>query len=172
MNLTYYTNYSLRVLVYLGLHSSSLASITQISDAFGISRNHLVKVVHNLAKLGFIKTTRGRGGGLRLARDPKLINIGDLVRKAEPNFECFDAGRNTCPLTPACELRGIVQEAEDAFLNVLDRHSLADLLARRKLMASLLGIAQSRHAPLWLQANGRNGKRCASGSNGRVKAAN
>jgi Rrf2 family nitric oxide-sensitive transcriptional repressor len=162
MNLTYYTNYSLRTMVYLGLHSSSLASITQISEAFGISRNHLIKVVHNLARAGLIKTTRGRGGGLQLARDPREINIGDVVRKTEASFkmvECFDALHNTCPLTPVCELKSIVREAEEAFLHVLDRYTLADLLVRRKQMAALLKITYTRQNPLWLQAG--NGRRCA-----------
>lgn len=159
MNLTYYTNYSLRVMIYLGLHSSSLASISQISEAFKISRNHLIKVVHNLAKQGFIKTTRGRGGGLRLARDPREINVGEVVRKTEANFnlvECFSSPTNTCPLTPACALKNIVLEAEEAFFSVLDRYSLADLLVRRKQMANLLGMTLSRQTPLWLQQpNGR-----------------
>jgi Rrf2 family transcriptional regulator, nitric oxide-sensitive transcriptional repressor len=159
MTLTYYTNYSLRTMVYLGLHSSSLASISQISEAFNISRNHLIKVVHNLAKQGYIKTTRGRGGGLRLARDPKEINIGDVVRHTEANLnlvECFDAGRNTCPLSSLCELKNIVREAEAAFLGVLDRYTLADLLTKRKQMAAILKIAYSRQNPLWLGAcNGR-----------------
>lgn len=172
MTLTYYTNYSLRVLVYLGLHSTSLASITQISEAYRISRNHLVKVVHNLAKLGFIKTTRGRGGGLRLSRDPKQINIGDVVRRSEPNFclvECFNATRNTCPLTPACELKAVVQKAEDAFLAVLDGYTLADLLTKRKRMAGLLGIVLSRQAALWEEPAGRSAGRSTNGTNGRAK---
>lgn len=161
MTLTYYTNYSLRTMVYLGLHSSSLASISQISEAFKISRNHLIKVVHNLAKQGFIKTLRGRGGGLRLARDPKDINLGDVVRKTEANFnlvECFNPAKNTCPLSALCELKGIVREAEMAFLEVLDRYTLADLLVKRKPMAAILKIPfNTRQAPLWLGAC--NGKR-------------
>jgi Rrf2 family transcriptional regulator, nitric oxide-sensitive transcriptional repressor len=159
MTLTYYTNYSLRTMIYLGLHASSLASISQISEAFRISRNHLIKVVHNLAKQGLIKTTRGRGGGLRLARDPKDINLGDVVRRTEANLnlvECFDSTRNTCPLVSLCELKGIVREAEMAFLSVLDRYTLADLLGKRKQMAALLKIPYTRQNPLWLAAcNGR-----------------
>ena len=162
MNLTYYTNYSLRVMIYLGLHSTSLASITQISEAFGISRNHLIKVVHNLAKLGYLKTTRGRGGGLRLARDPKEINIGEVVRKTEANLnlvECFNTLGNTCPLRGACELKRMVLEAEEAFFSVLDRYTLADVLVRRKQMASLLGVTFTRQTPLWRQG-------CTSRRNG------
>ncbi|MEP0844730.1 MAG: Rrf2 family transcriptional regulator [Phycisphaerae bacterium] len=171
MNLTYYTNYSLRVVIYLGLHSSALASITQISAAFGISRNHLVKVVHHLARLGFIKTARGRGGGLRLAREPAKINIGDLVRQSEPGFrmvECFDKARNTCPLTPVCRLKGIVLEAENAFLGVLDGYSLADLLGPRRAMAELLGITLDRRAPLWRSSNHRQVRCRPSRTNGRA----
>ncbi len=163
MNLTYYTNYSLRVIIYLGLHSASLASISQISEAFGISRNHLIKVVHNLARLGFITTMRGRGGGLRLARDPSQINIGEVVRKTEPSFnwvECSNAAQNTCPLSPLCELRGIMRAAGEAFLSTLDRYTLADVLVRRKQMAALLNIVYTRQSPLWLQAN--NGRRHAA----------
>jgi Rrf2 family nitric oxide-sensitive transcriptional repressor len=160
MNLTYYTNYSLRVMMYLGLHPASLASITQISEAFGISRNHLIKVVHNLARQGFIKTTRGRGGGLRLARDPKEINLGEVVRRTEPSFnivECFDSGSNTCPITPLCELKNIIRSAEEAFLSVLARYTLADVLVKRRQMAALLKIPYTRQSPLWLQGN--NGRR-------------
>jgi len=138
-----------------------LASISQISEAFKISRNHLIKVVHNLAKQGFIKTLRGRGGGLRLARDPQDINLGDVVRKTEANFnlvECFNSTQNTCPLSPVCELKNIVREAEMAFLGVLDRYTLADLLVKRKPMAALLKIPyNTRQSPLWLGAS--NGKR-------------
>lgn len=164
MNLTYYTNYSLRVMMYLGLHDSSLASISQISEAYGISRNHLIKVVHNLARLGFIITTRGRGGGLRLARDPRQISIGEVVRNCESGFnlvECFNTSENTCPLTPSCELKRIVRAAQTAFLEVLDQYTLADLLGRRKAMMNLLGIENGKpSSPLW-QRNGarRNGLR-------------
>jgi Rrf2 family nitric oxide-sensitive transcriptional repressor len=147
MNLSYYTDYSLRTIIFLGLHPSAVSSISQISEAFGISRNHLVKVVNHLARWGFIKSTRGRGGGLRLARDPAEINLGELVRRTETNFrlvECFDPSYNTCPLTAACELKTVMAEARNAFLKTLDRHSLADVLRRRKAMLALLDTSAGK----------------------------
>ena len=142
MNLTLSTDYSLRALIYLGTCRPQLASVAQISEAYGISRHHLVKVVHQLGRLGFIETLQGRGGGLRLAREPGSICIGDLVRRTETFqlVECFDRERNTCPITPACTLKHILGEATEAFVSVLDRYTLADLLKHPRKMAQLLMI--------------------------------
>ncbi|MEK7321925.1 MAG: Rrf2 family transcriptional regulator [Pseudomonadota bacterium] len=131
MQLTLYTDYSLRVLLYLGLVPERTATITEIARAYGISRNHLVKVVHNLSIHDFIQTTRGRGGGIGLARPPEEIVIGDVVRHTEVNFnlvECFNRELNTCPIAMACVLKGTLHEAQRAFMAVLDKNTLADVL--------------------------------------------
>lgn len=131
MQLTLYTDYSLRVLLYLGLLPERTATISEIAEAYGISRNHLVKVVHNLSIHEFIQTTRGRGGGICLARAPEEIVIGDVVRHTEVNFdlvECFNREQNTCPISAACILKGALYEAQHAFMAVLDKSTLADVL--------------------------------------------
>ena len=144
MQLTLYTDYSLRVLLYLGLKSRRMATITDIAQSYGISRNHLVKVVHNLATQGFIHSTRGRGGGITLARPAAEINIGDVVRHTEVNFdlvECFDRERNTCPIAAACILKSGLYEAQRAFMGVLDRYTLADVLENKDWLRSVLKVA-------------------------------
>jgi Rrf2 family transcriptional regulator, nitric oxide-sensitive transcriptional repressor len=131
MRLTDYTDYSLRTLMYLGLNRDRLVTIQDIADVYGISKNHLMKVVHRLGLLGLIETVRGRSGGLRLGREPDKINLGEVVRKTEPDFsmvECFDKERNDCILAPACELQGVLRQATSAYLKVLDGVTLADLL--------------------------------------------
>lgn len=142
MHLTLYTDYSLRVLIYLGARAPELGSIPQISAAYGISRNHLVKVVNRLGHLGYVQTLRGRGGGLRLARPAGEIRLGQVVRDTETFHlvECFVPDQNRCPITPACGLRRILNEASEAFLAVLDQYSIADLLAERERMRQLLGF--------------------------------
>jgi Rrf2 family nitric oxide-sensitive transcriptional repressor len=145
MQLTLYTDYSLRVLLYLGLNTQRMATITDIAGSYGISRNHLVKVVHNLAMEGFIMTTRGRGGGITLARPADQINIGAVVRRTEVNFhlvECFDRERNTCPIAAACFLKGALYEAQRAFISVLDRYTLADVLDNRDWLRSVLKVPE------------------------------
>ena len=145
MQLTLYTDYSLRVLLYLGLNPKRMATITDIAGSYGISRNHLVKVVHNLALQGFINTTRGRGGGITLARPPAEINVGDVVRHTEMNFhlvECFDKERNTCPITAACFLKRALYEAQQAFITVLDRYTLAEVLDNRDWLRKVLNVPE------------------------------
>jgi len=142
MRLTIFTDYSLRVLIYLGAQRDAkrLATIGDIADAYGISGNHLMKVVHHLAKEGYIETTRGKGGGMRLARAPRDINIGKLVRGTEEDFalvECFQEGNLNCPIIPACVLPGILDRALRAFFRELDGHSLADLLAPQARLVRL-----------------------------------
>lgn len=143
MQLTLYTDYSLRVLIYLGIRPHEQATITEIATHYKISRNHLVKVVHNLGALGFIRTVRGRGGGLVLARDAKDINIGEVVRHTEPNFdlvECFNKEHNSCPIEPACKLIRPLKIARDAFLQELDKFTLNDVLSNRQELAFYLKI--------------------------------
>ena len=131
MRLTHYTDFSLRVLTYLGLRPERLCTISEIAEAYGISRNHLMKVVHELGRAGFIDTVRGRNGGLRLARMPSAIRIGDVVRRMEDDFDivaCFGAGTGGCVIAPDCRLAGMLGEALQAFLGVLDGYTLADLI--------------------------------------------
>lgn len=138
MRLTLYTDYALRTLLYLGIHADRRVSIREIALAYGISENHLVKVIHNLGRGGFVATHRGRGGGLTLARAPEHINVGDVVRHTEEDMAlvgCMappEPGSQTppggCILANACHLRGVLGEALGAFLSVLDSRTLADLL--------------------------------------------
>lgn len=135
MRLTRYSDYSLRVLMYLAVRPQNLATIDEISQAYGISRGHLMKVVHQLGRGGFVETVRGRGGGLRLARALEEIRVGDIVRDTEGRLdlvECFDPETNQCRIEPACALRGVLDEALDAFLSTLDAYTLADLVSRRR----------------------------------------
>ncbi len=132
MQLTQYTDYSFRVLIFLAQKDAQLATVTEIAAFHGISRNHLVKVIHNLASRGFIVTTRGRNGGMTLSRTPAEINLGDVARKTEPNFniaECFDIQNNRCVIAPSCALKLIFWEARTAFLDTLDKYTLADAIA-------------------------------------------
>jgi Rrf2 family transcriptional regulator, nitric oxide-sensitive transcriptional repressor len=146
MQLTYYTDYSLRVLMYLAVHRGRLVNIAEIAERYGVSRNHLVKVVHNLARGGFIKSYRGKGGGIELARDPTQINIGEVVRYTEgppKPVECFDVERNRCVITNVCGLAEVVLEACNNFFATFDRYTLADLLHRRGRLAKILAAPSS-----------------------------
>jgi Rrf2 family transcriptional regulator, nitric oxide-sensitive transcriptional repressor len=144
MRLTTFSDYSLRVLMYLGVHSERLATIGDIAEAYDISENHVMKVVHHLAQQGYIETTRGKGGGMRLARRPEKINIGEVVLGTEENLklvECFDKSTSNCHIAPACMLKGILSRAMDEFFAVLDRHTLADLLVSRPKLATILVLS-------------------------------
>jgi Rrf2 family nitric oxide-sensitive transcriptional repressor len=131
MRLTSFTDYSLRTLLYLAANRDRLVTIQDIADLHVISKNHLMKVVYQLGLAGLVETVRGRNGGLRLGKEPKDINIGALVRSTETDFfmaECFDRATDTCPLTPNCKLKHTLNDATQAFLNVLDQQTLADML--------------------------------------------
>jgi Rrf2 family transcriptional regulator, nitric oxide-sensitive transcriptional repressor len=131
MRLTDYTDYSLRTLMYLGTHREHLVTIQDIADSYGISKSHLMKVVHQLGLAGLVETIRGRSGGLRLGKEPEEINIGDVVRGTEPDFmmvECFSRETNECILSPSCELQDVLRRATKAYLEVLSGVTLADLL--------------------------------------------
>lgn len=142
MRLTMYTDYSLRVLLYLGVKGrEELTTVQEVSDAYNISKNHLTKVSHELGKMGLIETVRGRGGGIRLNLPPKEINIGETVRKAEDDFhlvECFNCQTNQCVITPVCRLKGVLHEALDAYFKVLDSYTLADFVENNEGLASML----------------------------------
>ena len=151
MNLTRYSDYSLRVLIYVGLKyagskGEERSSIQEISDAYSISRNHLVKIVHQLGQLGYLETMRGRTGGIRLGKPPEEIVIGEVVRKTEKSFdllECFDPETDHCVITPICGLKGVFGEAMAAFLEVLDRYTLAEMLSNRQALRGLLASGRS-----------------------------
>ncbi len=133
MQLTQFTDYSLRVLIYLArLPEPGMTTITEIAEFHRISRNHLVKVVNNLANAGFILTTRGKGGGMRLSRPAHTIGLGEVVRLTESNMnlvECFDTKANQCRITRGCSLKAALYEARRAFVAVLDKYTLEDAAA-------------------------------------------
>ncbi len=146
MRLTTFSDYSLRVLMYLGVHEGRLATVGEIAAAYEVSENHLVKVVHHLAQQGYIETTRGKGGGMRLAQAPRDINIGEVLRGTEDSLtlvECFDAAASECRIESACVLKGIFGRALGAFFTVLDRHTLADLLGTRTKLARILVLPET-----------------------------
>ncbi|WP_375768483.1 Rrf2 family transcriptional regulator [Archangium gephyra] len=138
MHLTLHADYALRVLLYLAANPDRVISTGEVSDAYGISKHHLVRVVQGLGRHGFVEVRPGRSGGVVLARPPAEISVGQVVRDMEPDFhivECFDPATNTCPITPACGLIGVLNEATRAFLATLDKYTLEDLVRRspRKL---------------------------------------
>jgi Rrf2 family transcriptional regulator, nitric oxide-sensitive transcriptional repressor len=131
VQLSLHADYALRVLIYLGAHPNETISTRRISSAYGISRHHLVRVVQTLDERGYLKVTPGRSGGICLARDPRQIRLGEVVRHAEPNLrlvECFDKKTNTCPIISVCGLKACLEEALHAFLAELNRHTLAELI--------------------------------------------
>jgi Rrf2 family nitric oxide-sensitive transcriptional repressor len=135
VQLTRYSDYSLRVLIYLALDPERLVTIEDVARSYGISKAHLMKVVHRLGLHGYVETVRGRKGGLRLARSPEQIRVGEVVRSTEESLtlvECFDPASSQCAIDPACGLRPALHEALAAFLAVLDGYTLADLVARRR----------------------------------------
>jgi len=135
VQLTRYSDYSLRVLIYLALAPNRLVTIEDIARSYGISKAHLMKVVHQLGLAGYVETVRGRGGGLRLARPAEEIRVGEVVRSTEESMalaECFEAGTGQCAIEPVCGLRSVLHEALAAFLAVLDRYTIEDLVARRR----------------------------------------
>ena len=134
MRLTQWTDYTLRVLMYCAAHQGRAqpVTITEIAESHAVSRSHLTKIVHQLGTQGLLETTRGRGGGMRLLKDAKDINVGDVVRQTETDFnmvECFDPLSNQCGLSQNCRLKGLLHEATASYLAVLDGATLEDLLS-------------------------------------------
>lgn len=149
MRLTHFTDLSLRLLMFLAVKPNGLATIQEVAGRYGISRNHLMKVAQQLVKEGFVESVRGRGGGLRLKRLPSEIRVGDVVRATEDDFrmvECFEAGKTSCTLLPACRLKGVLGEALAAYLGVLDQHTLADLTTPSHPMRRVLGLPDLKAA--------------------------
>jgi len=142
MQLTRYSDYCLRVLIYLAVTEDELVTIEEISQSYGISRNHLMKVVNHLARLNYIQSVRGKGGGIRLSLAPANINVGRLIRDTEADLvlvECFGS-KNQCCITPACKLKTILGEALTAFLSVLDQYTLKDIVDDESSLKKLLGL--------------------------------
>ncbi|MFO1283748.1 MAG: Rrf2 family transcriptional regulator [Burkholderiales bacterium] len=141
MRLTTFTDYTLRVLMYLALDRSRLATIPQIATAYGISQNHLMKVVHQLARAGVVESVRGKGGGLRLARPPEAIRIGEIVRGTEggtPIVECFSDDPPACRIAGVCLLARALADGFDALYESLNRYTLADLTGNRRALTRVL----------------------------------
>ena len=141
MKLTVFTDYNLRVLIYLATSPERRATISEIRAAFQINENHLTKVVHHLGKCGWIETTRGKGGGLLLARPARSINVGQVVRDAEGQAmpaECFAAEESSCAIVNCCRLKGVLGEAVKAFYAVLDRYTLADITRNPQELTRIL----------------------------------
>jgi Rrf2 family nitric oxide-sensitive transcriptional repressor len=126
-------------LIYLAVHKEPRVTITDIAERYNISRNHLVKVVHYLSTLGYLRTTRGRNGGMYLGKSPEEINLGEVVRHTEGTLEVIDCfNPNQCAILPSCTLRNVLMEARNSFMTVLDRYSLADLVANSDQLRKLL----------------------------------
>ncbi|MET4898320.1 Rrf2 family transcriptional regulator [Sphingomonadaceae bacterium jetA1] len=144
MKLTLFTDYAMRVLLHLAANPDRLCSIAEVARAYGISHNHLMKVVNDLARNGYIESVRGRFGGIRLGRAAGEINIGDVVRHTEDGFALVDC--SNCVIAPACGLTGVLREALAAFLAVLDRYTLADLVTNRQDLRRLFGALPATSA--------------------------
>jgi Rrf2 family nitric oxide-sensitive transcriptional repressor len=147
MRLSTYTDYTLRTLMYLAVNEGRRTTIAELARAWRISEAHLMKIVHQLGISGDIETIRGRNGGLRLRRRPAAVNLGTVVRRTEGDMDlvaCFE-GSASCAISEACVLQAVLHEALAAFLGVLDRYTLADLVAPRAKLAALLGLDPAEH---------------------------
>lgn len=136
MQLTVFTDYGLRTLMFLAARTGEMCSVKDIANHYGISRNHLVKVVHHLSQAGYIVSAKGRGGGIRLAEGTAELCLGDIVLALEPNMnlvECFDRKTNTCKITGACQLKHYLHDANRAFVAALNEHTLADTVKNKAL---------------------------------------
>ncbi|MEP7118871.1 MAG: Rrf2 family transcriptional regulator [Acidobacteriota bacterium] len=146
MQLSLHADYALRVLIYLGANDGAVVSTRQISDAYGISKHHLSRVVQTLGTHGYVELLTGRGGGVRLKKSPAEIRLGDVVRETEANLnlvECFDPVTNTCPIAHTCGLQSCLREALTAFIDSLNQHTLAELLVadrRSALSAAFIEV--------------------------------
>jgi Rrf2 family nitric oxide-sensitive transcriptional repressor len=143
MQISAYSDYSLRVLMQAALRSPARITVDEVAQTYGISRHHLVKIVHDLGRSGYLATQRGIGGGFTLARPPGEIRLGDIVRLGEDTetvIECMDKNHRPCRIAPACRLKGVLDEAAAAFFEVLDGYSLADLVQRPAKLRAVLEI--------------------------------
>ncbi len=136
MQLTSFTDYGLRTLMYLAAHQEKLSSVREVAEHYDISRNHLVKVVHRLSKLGYIQTIKGKGGGIKISKDAINLRLGDLIFELEPHMnmvECFDAKTNTCRITNSCQLKHFLFEATHSYIDTLNQYTLADTVTKSTL---------------------------------------
>lgn len=136
MQLTIFTDYGIRSLMYVAAHPQKLCNVKEIAEYYGISRNHLVKVIHRLSQLGYINSSKGKGGGITLAGDPNKLRLGELVQQLEPNMdlvECFNRDTNTCRITSSCQLKHFLMDANSAFIKSLNQYTLADAIKHKKL---------------------------------------
>jgi Rrf2 family nitric oxide-sensitive transcriptional repressor len=144
MRLTKFTDYSLRVLIYLAVHDDKHVAVGDIATAYDISKNHLMKVILFLSAADLVITTRGKGGGIKMKVSPQQINIGDVVRKSEADsvlVECFSPTMSDCRIESSCVLQDAFRKASDAFYAVLDDYTLADLISNRATLERLLHVA-------------------------------
>ena len=142
MQLTLFSDYALRMLMYLGMRRGEVVPIVEISDAFGVSRHYMLKVMNELVQLGYIEAVRGRGGGVRLVKRPIDVRLGRLICKTEPDrgvLDCVEDATVDCPIVSACKLRKVFGEAQREFYRVLDEYTLADLIDRPTRLVKLLG---------------------------------
>jgi Rrf2 family transcriptional regulator, nitric oxide-sensitive transcriptional repressor len=142
MQLTKFTDYSIRALIYITL-KKDICNIKHITDAYTIPNNHMVKIIHNLAKIELIKTTRGKNGGIVMAVAPEHVNLGALVLKLEPNFDlvpCFNKEKSNCCIAPVCKLKCVLHDAQQAFMAVLNQYTLADVVQNKAELGALLNI--------------------------------
>ncbi len=140
MQLTLFTDYALRSLLYLAAHPERSSSVKEIAEQYDVSRNHLVKVVHKMATLGLIESSKGKGGGIKLTRDPAAMRLGDIVRLMENMdiVECFNKDTNTCRISEVCRLKHILFEASQSFIQTLNKYTLQDAAANRSMILSML----------------------------------
>lgn len=142
MQLTLFSDYTLRTLIYLATHPDQTVPAAQIAEAFGVSSDHMTKAAKWLTQRGYVKGVRGKLGGLQLACDPSSVRVGDLLRDAEPHLElveCFNRESNRCPIAPACRLKRALFDAREAFFAVLNEYTLASLVENdQELLATLL----------------------------------
>lgn len=141
MQLTIFTDYGLRTLMYVAAYPERRCSVREVAEHYGISRNHLVKVVHHLALRGYLDSSKGKGGGIQLAKAPETLRIGDVVRDLEPNMqmaECFNRETNSCRISSNCQLKHYLMEATNAFIATLNRYTLADAVQDKSLFSALI----------------------------------
>jgi Rrf2 family transcriptional regulator, nitric oxide-sensitive transcriptional repressor len=143
MELSRFSDYALRVLMYAAAREGEKITLSELTQAYRISHHHLVKIVHYLGKTGYLHNRRGRSGGIRLGKKPSEITVGEVIRKTETHMnlvECFDPASDMCKLSPTCRLKGVFHEARDAFLDVLDHYTIADLVQSRAPILRLLSL--------------------------------
>ncbi|WP_263080464.1 Rrf2 family transcriptional regulator [Endozoicomonas sp. Mp262] len=142
MKLNKQTDYALRILIYSALEPGErLLSIQEVTDVYDFSRNHVMKIVQKLGQLGYLKTVRGKGGGFHIGREAIHINLGQLVRDMENSLALVDCAQPACQLSPGCQLKHVLAEAMEAFMGVLDKYTLDDMIHNRKELVQLLAIA-------------------------------